>query len=127
MKIEFKKVPFDSKNFQINDINLVKIEGTFCKITQELVKITTNISGSLDTLCSRCGKDMLVDLDENIEFLVSDGIYKGDNLEELDVIESFDNSVDFDEILKSELESIRSDYHICDECLDKQELLEKEF
>lgn len=127
MKIEFKKVPFDSKNFQINDINLVKIEGTFCKITQELVKITTNISGSLDTLCSRCGKDMLVDLDENIEFLVSDGIYKGDSLEELDVIESFDNSVDFDEILKSELESIRSDYHICDECLDKQELLEKEF
>jgi len=127
MQIEFKKVPFSKKDFQIS-YNLVNFEGTFCKIPQELVKVEANISGKLDIICSRCGKDIDLAIDEPIELLICDGIYspKEDDID-LDVVEVLSGSIDFNEILNSELESIRSDYHICDECLKDNQILEKEF
>ncbi|QOG13305.1 DUF177 domain-containing protein [Arcobacter sp. FWKO B] len=126
MQIEFKKVPFNKKNFQI-DYNLVKFEGTFCKMSQELAKIEATISGKLNIICSRCGKNIDLDINESIELLVSDGVYTPDNESDIDVIEVYGGSIDFEEILNSELESIQSDYHICDECVNDNQVLEKEF
>jgi len=126
MQIEFKKVPFSKKDFQIN-YNLVNFEGTFCKMSQELVKIEATINGTLETICSRCGKDINLTLDENIELLVSDGVYSSDQDTELDIIEVYNGILDFDDILNGELESIKSDYHICAECVGDNQMLEKEF
>lgn len=125
MQVEFKKVPFNKKNFQI-DYNLVNFEGTFCKMSQELVKVEANISGDLETICSRCGKSIVLSIDENIELFVSDGVYTSDEYD-IDVIESYSGVVDFNHIIESELESIKSDYHICDDCQNDSQLLEKEF
>ena len=125
MKIEFRKVPQINKEL-ICEFNSVKIEGTFCRITASLVKIDAVLKGSTDIDCCRCGITEQIEIDEELLLLLSDGIYKGDESEYL-VIEVENSLIDFDEIIESELNSIRSDYHICENCLQYGDNFEKEF
>ena len=125
MKIEFRKAPQVSKELSF-DYNSVKIEGTFCKISQSLVKIDALLKGSTDIDCSRCGITEIIEVDEELHLLISDGVYKNDESERL-VIEVEDNLIDFDEIVESELNSIKSEYHMCKECLQLGDNFEKEF
>ena len=125
MKIEFRKVPQTTKELVV-DYNSVKIEGTFCRISQSLVKIDAVLKGSTDIDCCRCGITEEIEVDEELHLLLSDGVYNKDESEYL-VIEVENNLIDFDEIIESELNSIRSDYHICDDCLQLGDNFEKEF
>lgn len=125
MKIEFRKVPQTTKELEF-DYNSVRIEGTFCKISQSLTKIEANMSGTTDIDCCRCGQTDVITLDENLEFLISDGIFKGKESEDL-VIEVENGVIDFDEIVESELQSIKSDYYLCENCSQDSNLLEQEF
>ena len=125
MKIEFKKVPQSPKVLS-TEFNSVKIEGTFCKISQSLVKIDGVLKGNTQIDCCRCGKTEEIEVDEDINFILSDGIYKNNESEEL-VIEIENSLIDFDELIEGELNSITSDYHICDECLQNGDDFEKEF
>lgn len=125
MKIEFKKAPQTTKELEyISDS--VRIEGTFCKISQSLVKIDAVLKGSTDIDCCRCGITEEIEVDEELHLLISDGIYKNDESEYL-VIEVENSLIDFDEIIQSELNSIKSDYHICNKCLQLGDNFEKEF
>ncbi|MBP9490262.1 MAG: hypothetical protein KBE77_02325 [Aliarcobacter sp.] len=125
MKIEFKKAPQTTKELEyISDS--VRIEGTFCKISQSLVKIDAVLKGSTDIDCCRCGITEEIEVDEELHLLISDGIYKNDESEYL-VIEVENSLIDFDEIIQSELNSIKSDYHICNDCLQLGDNFEKEF
>ena len=54
MKIEFKKIPQEKKEFNTS-LNSVKIEGTFCRISSSLVKIEASLIGNIEIDCSRCG------------------------------------------------------------------------
>ncbi len=125
MKIEFRKVPQVNKELEI-DYNSVKIEGTFCRISQSLVKIDAVLKGSTDIDCCRCGITEQIEVDEELQLLLSDGLYKGDESEYL-LIEVENSLIDFDEIIESELNSIKSDYHICENCLQYGDNFEKEF
>ena len=125
MKIEFRKVPQTTKELEF-DYNSVRIEGTFCKISQSLTKIEANMSGTTDIDCCRCGQTDIITLDENLEFLISDGIFKGKESEDL-VIEVENGVIDFDQIVESELQSIKSDYYLCENCSQDNNLLEQEF
>ena len=125
MKIEFRKVPQTPKELQF-DYNSVKIEGIFCKISQSLTKVEANLSGITDIDCCRCGKTDNITLDENLEFLICDGIFKGNETDDL-VIEIENGVIDFDEIIESELQSIKSDYYLCEECSQENNLFEQEF
>jgi len=125
MKIEFRKVPQVTKELVVV-YNSVKIEGTFCKISQSLVKVDAVLQGTTDIDCCRCGITEIIEVDERLELLLSDGVYKKDESEYL-VIEVENSLIDFDEIIESELNSIKSDYHICDECLQLGDNFEKEF
>ncbi len=125
MKIEFKKVPQNPKEVSYEHAS-VKIEGTFCKISQSLVKIDAVLQGNTDIDCSRCGVSSTILVDEKLDFLLSDGVYS--NTESKDLVIEMENSlVDFDEIIQSELDSIKSDYYICDNCLKDGDDFEKEF
>ncbi len=124
MKIEIKKVPFNKKEFKTS-FNSVEIEGTFSRISASLVDIDAKLKGSTIISCSRCGAECPIDLCEEEKFLISDGIYKDDQHKDL-VIEVQDGVIDFDEIIESELESIRSDYYLCEEC-SQDDSFEKEF
>ncbi len=125
MKIEFKKVPTTKKELETS-FNSVKIEGTFCRISSSLVKIEAILTGDIEIDCSRSAYTEPFSLNENLKLLLSDGVYKGDD-EEFLVIEIENSLIDFDEIIESELNSIRSDYHICKNCLNDNQLFEKEF
>ncbi|MFA9238789.1 MAG: hypothetical protein ACEQSQ_02720 [Candidatus Paceibacteria bacterium] len=108
------------------DYNSVKIEGTFCKISQSLVKVDAVLKGSTDIDCCRCGITEVIEVDEELHLLLSDGVYKKDESEYL-VIEVENGLIDFNEIIESELNSIKSDYHICNNCLQLGDNFEKEF
>ncbi len=124
MKIEFRKVPTTEKEFKVN-FNSVDFEGIFCKISSALVKIDATLTGITQINCDRCGKEEDIILNEKLDFLLSDGVYTKQT-DEL-VIEIEDSFIDFDEIIQSELSSIQSDYHICDECEQNNKTLEQEF
>jgi uncharacterized metal-binding protein YceD (DUF177 family) len=124
MKIEFRKVPLAEKSFA-NEYNSVKIEGTFCKISPRLVKLDATLKGKTAVECCRCGDEFEIDVDEPLEISVSDGEISTSELEDI-VFEARGGIIDFDEITISELESIRSDYHICPKCGESDQLCEKE-
>ena len=125
MKIEFKKAPQTPKELEVT-VDSVKIEGTFCKISQSLVKIDAILIGNTDIDCCRCGKTDNIEVNEKLDFLLSDRIIKNDESEDL-VIEIEDGLIDFDVLIQSELEAIKSDYHICEQCSKDNDDFEKEF
>jgi len=124
MKIEFRKVPFNEKDFKVS-LDSVDFEGTFCKLSSTLVKIDATLKGASQVTCDRCSKEDDITLDEKLNFLLSDGVYNNQT-DEL-VVEIEDGFIDFDEIIHSELSSIQSDYHICDECEQNNKTIEQEF
>lgn len=126
MKIEFRKVPLQGSEFEI-DSDSVKFSGTFSKISQKLVKLSGDICGNTTIQCCKCGKDITLDIDEKVDLLISDGIYSSQNDEEDIVIEVENHIIDFDILLNSELESIKSDYFICDQCKISENLIEIEY
>ena len=127
MKIEFRKIPLQETEFEISS-NSVKFLGTFSKISSKLAKINSKLSGNCDVDCCKCGITFDVPVDSDIEFLLSDGIYSSEsNDEELVIIEVEDHFLDFNEVLHSELESLRSEYHVCDNCKTNDNLVEIEY
>jgi hypothetical protein len=123
MKIEFRKIPFEAKKFSFTS-NSVLFEGNFGKITSTLAKFDAKMSGNITLSCYKCGEDMNLNICEDINFIVSDGIYLDDKYEET-VIEVDNNIIDFNELIDSEITSINSDYHKCDNCQDDK-IFEKE-
>ena len=127
MKIEFRKIPLDESEFEISS-NSVKFLGTFSKISSKLAKINSKITGNCEVDCYKCGVSFPIPLDLDIDFLLSDGIYSSEvNDEESVIIEVEDHILDFNEVLHSELESLKSEYHICDNCKTNDELVEIEY
>ena len=127
MKIEFRKIPLQETEFEISS-NSVKFLGTFSKISSKLAKINSKLYGNCDVDCCKCGITFDIPVDSDIEFLLSDGIYSSENHdEELVIIEVEDHFLDFNEVLHSELESLRSEYHICDNCKTNDSLVEIEY
>jgi len=126
MKIEFRKVPLQESNFDLK-LDSVNFLGTFSKISSKLVKIDGKIDGILEVDCCKCGKSFDIALTENSKLLLSDGIYQEENEDEDIIIEIDDHIIDFDDILKSEIESIKSEYYICDECKLKNNSIELEY
>ena len=116
MKIEFRKVPNIEKFFEIS-FNSVNFLGTFSRISNKLVTIDSKIIGNYEVLCFKCGNKIDILLNEKQIFKVSDGIFSSDDENENEIIIECDNHiVDFEAILNSELESLNSDYHVCNNC-----------
>ena len=82
----------------------------------KLILLKAKLEGSLLKPCDICAEEFKLAVDEDIEFFISDGLYEDDGSVELDVVESFDGNADINELLHSEIELIRSDYHACDNC-----------
>ncbi|MGL7298935.1 hypothetical protein, partial [Salmonella sp. NW910] len=80
------------------------------------------ISGTLEKSCDICAQDFNLKVNEEVEFFINDGIYEDDSSTLLDVVESLDGNVDLEEILHSEIELIKSDYHSCGNCSKPEEI-----
>ena len=82
----------------------------------KLILLKANLEGSLLKACDICAEEFKLSLDEDVEFYISDGVYEDENNIEFDVVESLDGEVEIEELLNSEIELIKSDYHSCNEC-----------
>jgi hypothetical protein len=126
MKIDFSKLPRTENKFEIKS-NSVSFLGTFCKITGTIARVNSNIVGKYDVECCKCAKNISKDIDEKIVYTLSDGSISLKDERENEIIIEIDNHiVDFESILNSELESIKSDYHICDDCTTNEEFVDIE-
>ena len=115
MTIEFRKVPKEGFDFSV-ELDGVTFSGNAVKENSKLLKCSGNIFGTVKHSCDRCGEDMDLVVDEDVEVLVSDGVYEGTEDELLNIIEFVDEKVDFNEIINSEIEAIKSGYFYCKKC-----------
>ncbi len=117
MKIEFRKIPYTKSDFNIAD-DLLICEGTFFKESNRIVAVDMTLCGQTMVDCDICGDTFSLSIDEKQKFKVYDGLSE---VEDLDMIECQDHMVDFDEIVHSEISSIKSDYHYCDKCKNEKQ------
>ena len=114
MKVDFKKVGRVPKNVEIEREGVV-LTGSLSQGEDNLTNFKGKLSNNLKVECSRCGEEFEIALDEEVILKFSDGVYRGFD-EEADIIEFYDGKIDIDEVLRSEIESIKLDYHLCNRC-----------
>jgi hypothetical protein len=115
MIVTLRKVTKTPLDFEVSSKNII-FKGYLEYHSGKLILLRADLKGSLEKSCDICAEEFELSVDEKVEFFISDGIYKSDDNIELDVVESFDGNADIDELLNSEIELIRSDYHSCDNC-----------
>ena len=123
MKIAFKKLGSLPLHFEVNSDNAF-FSGDLTLKKSNLAQLNGTITGSISIPCDICAEEIEKSLHEDISFYLSDGIFEGSN-EELDVVEIDQSMIDLEEILKSEIELIKSDYFCCTQCEGTS--LEREF
>ncbi|MFA6192408.1 MAG: hypothetical protein WC665_08655 [Sulfurimonas sp.] len=119
MKVALRKITSTPLDFDIKS-NEITFKGYLEYHVGKLILLKARLNGLLDIQCNQCGEDFKLPVDEEVEIFISDGIYEDSEDIELDVVESLDSMADLDEILNSELELIKSDYHCCDNCEDSR-------
>jgi hypothetical protein len=117
LKVILRKVTKTPLDFEVKS-DEITFKGYLEYHAGKLIMLKADLNGSVDAQCSTCGEDFKLSVDEKVEFFISDGLYDGDNID-IDVVESFNSSADIDELLLSEIELIKSDYHSCEYCKEK--------
>ncbi|WP_321777554.1 hypothetical protein [Sulfurimonas sp.] len=115
MKIKLIKVGKTPLDFDIKS-NEMTFKGYLEYHANRLILLDAKVNGSLGVQCSQCGDEFKLSLNEDIKFYLCDGAYDDSDNIALDVVESFDSQVDLEELLNSEIELIKSDYHSCQDC-----------
>ena len=115
MKVVLRRVNKTPLDFEVKS-NEITFKGYLEYHTGKLILLKANLNGLLEKSCDVCAEEFKMPLNEEVEFYISDGIYEDNNDIELDVVESFDGNADIEELLNSEIELIKSDYHSCDNC-----------
>ncbi len=117
MNIPFRRITSTPTAFKV-DAEGVTLEGEVVFTERNLALLKAVLSGEVNLTCDICAEDFATMLNEKIELLISNGIYKGFN-ETYDVVE-IQESLDLNEFIHSEVELIKNDYHSCESC-KKQE------
>jgi uncharacterized metal-binding protein YceD (DUF177 family) len=115
LKVLLRKVTKTPLDFEVSS-NEITFKGYLEYHGGKLILLKANLKGSLKKPCDICAEEFNMKVDEEVEFFISDGIYEDENNIDLDVVESFDGNADIEEILNSEIELIKSDYHSCINC-----------
>ena len=118
MKISLKKIRQTPLDFEIKS-DEITFKGYLEYHSNKLILLHAHLDGPLKKDCDSCAEEITIPLSEEVEFFISDGLYEGHDEMEFDVVESFDGIVDLNELLHSEIELIKSDYHRCDNCENK--------
>ena len=115
MKVILRRVTKTPLDFEVKS-NEITFKGYLEYHAGKLILLKADLKGSVDTDCSKCGEEFKLSVDEKVEFFISDGLYEDENNIDIDVVESFNSLADLDELLNSEIELIKSDYHNCKNC-----------
>ena len=114
MQVTLRKITKTPLDFEIKS-NEITFKGYLEYHAGKLILLKADLNGSVNAQCSTCGEDFGLKVDEKVEFFISDGLYDGDDID-IDVVESFNSTANLDELLISEIELIKSDYHSCENC-----------
>ncbi len=115
MKITLRKVGTNPFEFE-KKLDGVELKGFLQRDKENLILLQGSLSGNIETECSICGDEFDLEVDEYLNFFISDGVYIDEENKNIDVVETKNGELDVDELIKSEIELIRSDYHACEFC-----------
>jgi len=115
VKITLRKITKTPLDFEEKSGEMI-FKGYLEYHSGKLILLRAKLSGLLEKSCDICAQDFKMPVDEKVEFFLSDGIYSGSNDIDFDVVESLNGTVDMEELLASEIELIKSDYHSCESC-----------
>lgn len=96
----------------------IKFYGKLQKKSKNLVQCIGKLEGTLVCQCARCGDDISLHVNEEVDMFANDGIYETSE-ELVEVIEFLDETIDLDIMLLSEVETIKSDYNYCSTCKEE--------
>jgi uncharacterized metal-binding protein YceD (DUF177 family) len=114
MKISFRKLSSQPLHFEVNS-DKAFFSGDLILKKSNLAQLNGTITGSISIPCDLCAEEIDKPLNEEIAFYLSDGIYE-ETETELDVVEIDRSMIDMEELLRSEIELIKSDYFCCKNC-----------
>jgi hypothetical protein len=120
MRIVLRKVTKTPLDFEVIS-DEIAFKGYLEYYNAKLILLKAKISGTLQKSCDICAQDFNLEVNEDVEFFINDGIFEDDGSIELDVVESLDGNVEIEELLNSEIELIKSDYHSCENCKDSDD------
>jgi uncharacterized metal-binding protein YceD (DUF177 family) len=122
------KIPFQNIGSQPKSIDRVleggdfkvSISGTLTRKGLGMAQLNGVLKGSVQLICDRCGEPFVYDVDEKVTLKITDTPHKsseglGDE-QDYDIIEFLDGIIDLDEIIMSEVNAIKFDYHKCENC-----------
>ncbi|QFR50028.1 DUF177 domain-containing protein [Sulfurimonas lithotrophica] len=115
MKIKLIKVSKTPSDFEIMS-DKITFKGFLQYDSDKLFRLNAKIKGVLPVICDICAEEYEKQIDEKLDFFISDGLYEATNESLIDVVEAMESEADLDEILASELELIKSDYNTCPKC-----------
>ena len=114
MKVILRRVRQTPLDFLVKS-DEITFKGYLVYNSSRLIALKANLNGSIITDCDVCANDFSMNINEEIDFFLHSGIYKGNN-NLIDVVECMNDTADLDEILNSEIELIKSDYKCCQNC-----------
>jgi hypothetical protein len=115
MKVMLRKVTKTPLDFEVKS-DEITFKGYLEYHHGKLILLKAKLKGHLEKSCDLCAEEFTLSVDEDVEFFISDGIFEDDGSIELDVVESFNGDADIEELLHSEIELIKNDYHSCERC-----------
>jgi uncharacterized metal-binding protein YceD (DUF177 family) len=113
MKIPFRRISQTPQAFEVES-DAMTLKGVLSLIHRDMVLLDGELIGKLSVPCDVCAEQFDIIMHDKVQLLLCDGVYTGSE-ESIDVIE-MNETIDLDELLHSEIELIRSDYHTCSRC-----------
>ena len=117
MNIQFRRITPTPTEFNVNFEGMT-LKGEVAFQERNLALLQADLSGEITLTCDICAEDFATMLNEKIELLISNGVYKGFN-EAYDVVE-IEEDLDLNEFLRSEIELVKNDYHSCNDCKNNE-------
>jgi len=124
MTILFNKVLQTAKPFY-EEADGVIFDGVLQKSGSHNVNLLGEIKGNVAVQCNRCGASLDYLLETPLKLTITDQVTE--TKDDLDIIEFLDGKIDLSFILQSEINTLKSAYHYCEECEQNAEALEVEF
>ncbi|ABB45048.1 conserved hypothetical protein [Sulfurimonas denitrificans DSM 1251] len=126
MKVSLIKVGKTPLDFEVES-DKITFKGFLQYDADKLILLKAQLNGVINTDCDVCAEEFKLEVDEDIEFFISDGIYTKSEDTLLDVVESLDSTLDLKELMNSEIELIKSDYKSCENCKKNSASYEEAF
>ena len=115
MKITLRKVGKNPFEFE-KKLDSVELKGFLQHDKENLILLDAKLSGTIEAECAVCGEEFDLEVDEELKFYISDGVFVDGENNYIDVVEAQNGELDVDELLHSEIELVKSDYHCCEFC-----------